>query len=58
MKKHEGKVRKNCFKLFISGPRCLTTNNSPDKNAVCKFPWKFNGKLLNECTNEQDPDGE
>ena len=45
------------FKFFISGQRCLTTNDSPDSNAECKFPWKFNGKLLNECTDETDPDG-
>ena len=29
------------------GPRCLTTNDSPDKNAECKFPWKFDGKITN-----------
>ena len=43
--------------LFISGETCLTTNDSADKNAECKFPWKFNGKALNECTDETDPDG-
>ena len=43
--------------LFILGPRCLTTNDSPDKNADCKFPWKFQEKILNECTTETDPDG-
>jgi len=40
-----------------SGQTCLTTNDSPDKNAECKFPWKFNGKTLNGCTDETDPDG-
>ena len=44
--------------LFISGETCLTTNDSADNNAECKFPWKFNGKTLNECTDETDPDGE
>ena len=43
--------------LFILGPRCLTTNDSPDKNAECMFPWKFGGVTLNECTNQTDPDG-
>jgi hypothetical protein len=38
-------------------PNCLTTNDSPDKNAECRFPWKYNGKTLNECTDESDPDG-
>ena len=36
---------------------CLTTNDSQDKNAECKFPWKYNGKIRNECTNETDPNG-
>ena len=47
------------FKInfFISGEICLTTNDSADKNAECKFPWKFNGNLLNECTDDTDPDG-
>ena len=39
------------------GPRCLTTNDSPDKNAECKFPWKFDGKITNECTDAATPDG-
>ena len=41
------------------GPRCLTTNtnDSPDKNAECKFPWKFDGKVINECTDATTPDG-
>ena len=43
--------------LIISGEICLTTNDSADKNAECKFPWKFNGKTLNECTDDTDPDG-
>ena len=39
--------------------RCLTTdtNDSPDKNAECKFPWKFEGKVINECTDASTPDG-
>ena len=41
----------------ILGPRCLTTNDSPDKNAECKFPWKFEGKVINECTDASTPDG-
>ena len=45
------------IELFISGQTCLTTNDSPDKNAECKFPWKFLGKVTSECTNEGDPDG-
>ena len=45
------------YHIFISGQTCLTTNDSPDSNAECKFPWKFNGKLLNECTDQTDPDG-
>ena len=44
-------------KKIILGPRCLTTNDSPDKNAECKFPWRFNAKLKNECTDEADPNG-
>ena len=44
-------------RTFISGQTCLTTNDSPDKNAECKFPWKFQGKVTSECTNEADPDG-
>ena len=43
--------------LFILGLRCLTTNDSPDKNAECIFPWKFSGITLNECTYQTDPDG-
>ena len=47
----------NKYRIFISGQKCLTTNDSPDNNAECKFPWKFNGKTLNQCTDETDPDG-
>ena len=36
---------------------CLTTNDSQDKNAECIFPWKYIGKIRNECTNEKDPNG-
>ena len=41
------------------GPRCLTTSNddSPDKNAECKFPWKFDGNVINGCTDAATPDG-
>ena len=47
----------NKYHIFISGQKCLTTSDSPDSNAECKFPWKFNGNLLNGCTDETDPDG-
>ena len=47
----------NEYHIFISGQKCLTTSDSPDSNAECKFPWKFNGNLLNGCTDETDPDG-
>ena len=51
-------MRKHGLKeLLILGPRCQTTNDSPDKNADCKFPWKFQGKIIKECTTETDPDG-
>merc|ERR1711981_499273 len=42
----------SCF-----GQKCLTTNEGPRKATECKLPWKFNGKLLNGCTDETDPDG-
>ena len=50
--------KRNSWKqFFILGPRCLTTKDSPDANAECKFPWKFNGKVRNECIDDTDPDG-
>ena len=36
--------------------QCFTTSDSPDKNAQCIFPWKFNGILKQECITETDPD--
>merc|ERR1719219_1746727 len=42
----------SCF-----GQTCRTTSDSPRKEIECKLPWKFNGKLLNGCTDETDPDG-
>jgi len=39
------------------GQNCLTTNEGPKKSAECKIPWKFNGKIINGCTTETDPDG-
>ena len=36
---------------------CRTTDEGPKKNHVCKFPWRFNGKELNGCTNDSEPDG-
>ena len=35
----------------------MTTNDSPDKNATCVFPFKFNGELKNGCITDTDPDG-
>ena len=37
--------------------QCLTTSDSdsPDKNATCKFPWKFDGILRQECITDKDP---
>ena len=32
------------------------TNDSPDKNAQCKLPFKFNGVLRQECITDTDPD--
>jgi len=40
------------------GQKCLTLpNEGPKKNAECKFPWYSNGKLLQGCTTDFDPDG-
>ena len=50
-------IKDGLEELLILGPTCLTTNDSPDKNAECIFPWKYSGITLNECTNETDPDG-
>jgi hypothetical protein len=36
--------------------QCSTTSDSPDKNATCIFPWKFNGILRQECITDTDPD--
>ena len=41
----------------IPNNQCLTTNDSPDKNAQCKLPFKFNGVLRQECITDTDPDG-
>jgi hypothetical protein len=37
--------------------QCFTTNDSPCKNALCVFPFKFNGVIKNTCINDTDPDG-
>lgn len=39
------------------GQKCLTTSEGPKRQTECKIPWKFNGKLINGCTTETDPDG-
>jgi hypothetical protein len=38
--------------------QCLTTNeaDSPDRNAVCVFPFFFRKKMRNNCINDTDPD--
>jgi len=35
----------------------LTTSEGPKRRTECKIPWKFNGKIINGCTTETDPDG-
>lgn len=37
--------------------QCFTTNDSPSKNALCVFPFKFYGVLKNTCINDTDPVG-
>jgi len=44
-------------RFFSGGKSCLTTNDGPQKNALCILPFKFEGKLKNTCINDQDPDG-
>jgi len=39
------------------GQECLTTQEGSKKGVKCKLPWTFNGKQLNGCTTETDPDG-
>ena len=41
----------------VVGQKCTTTNDSPDRNKPCIFPWKLNGKLRDGCTNEDDFEG-
>ena len=36
--------------------QCFTTNDSPDKNAQCKLPFKFDGVLRQGCITDTDPD--
>jgi len=47
------------FAIFHAcyGQNCLTTNEGPRKSIACALPWKFNGKLIDGCTTETDPDG-
>ena len=42
---------------YILDEPCITTNDSPDKNAPCALPFKFNGELKNACITDTDPDG-
>ena len=43
--------------LTLTDPdnQCLTTDDSPSKNIPCVLPFKFQGKLRNECITETDP---
>ena len=41
---------------FGSRRQCLTTNDSPNSNVPCSFPFKFKGKLRRGCITEDDPD--
>ena len=43
--------------LFISDQKCLTNSDGPQKNVICVITWKFKGKLYNDCTTDEDPDG-
>ena len=45
------------WKIHISGPKCVTTNDSPTKDTPCAIPFKFLGKLREGCITETDPDG-
>ena len=42
---------------MISGPSCVTTNDSPSKEVPCALPFKFQGKLRKTCITDLDPDG-
>ena len=37
--------------------QCETTDDSPDRNMPCIFPFRLNGKLRNSCTKEDDFEG-
>ena len=45
------------FEIDVSGPKCVTTNDSPTKDTPCAIPFKFQGKLKEGCITETDPDG-
>ena len=50
------KVWKSSNYNFLGDSQCFTTSDSPDKNAQCKFPWKFQGILRQQCITDSDPD--
>ena len=47
-----------CVIVVVDSLKCETTNaEGPKKNAACVFPFIYNGKTHNECTQLSDPDG-
>ena len=52
----------NSHHIYLTSPgnlpngQCFTTNDSPDKNAQCKLPFKFDGVLRQGCITDTDPD--